>query len=248
MTDARIPVLLDDVSFRYDGRWILKDVSLQIDEKDFLGVVGPNGSGKTTLLKLILGLRTPQQGRVLVYGNPPSEIRGWIGYVPQHLAFDRNFPVSVTDVVLMGRLGRTRRFRRYRQEDRTAAIEALGDVGIESLRNRVIGTLSGGELQRVFIARALVSKPRLLVLDEPTTGVDIGTEKAIYELLKELNRKMAIILVTHELNFVSAYVKRVACLDQRLVCHPTDEVPASLYDSLYLAPIKMVRHDHGLDG
>ena len=247
MTDSRMPVLLENVSFRYDGRWILEDVSLQIEEKDFLGVVGPNGSGKSTLLKLILGLRNPQQGRVLVYGNRPGETQGWIGYVPQHLAFDRSFPVSVTDVVLMGRLGRTRGLRRYRPEDRSAASEALRDVGIESLRERGIGTLSGGELQRVFIARALVSNPKLLILDEPTTGVDIGTEKAIYELLKELNRKMTIVLVTHELNFVSAYVKRVACLDRRLVCHPTDEVPSSLYDSLYLAPIKMVRHDHDLD-
>lgn len=247
MRDEALPVLLENVFFRYDGRWVLEDVSLTMDENDFVGLVGPSGSGKSTLLKLILGLRKPQKGQVLVYGRLPRHTRGWIGYVPQHLAFDRSFPVTVTDVALMGRLGRSRGLRRYSREDREAAIEALQDVGIEHLHDRVIGTLSGGELQRVFIARALVSRPRLLVLDEPTTGVDIGTEKAIYELLKQLNEKMPIVLVTHELNFVSAYVKRVACLDRRLVCHPTDEVPASLYDSLYLAPIKMVRHDHDLD-
>ncbi|MEW6443333.1 MAG: ABC transporter ATP-binding protein [bacterium] len=244
MSGAQAPVALENVSFRYDGRWILEEVTLEIAEREFLGLIGPNGSGKSTLLKLILGLRRPQKGRVLVYGNRPEEARGWIGYVPQHLSFDRSFPVTAMDVVLMGRLGVNRGLRRYGRADRTAAEEVLEQVGVAALGKRAIGTLSGGELQRVFIARALVSKPRLLILDEPTTGVDIDTEKAVYELLKELNQKMTIILVTHELNFVSAYVKRVACLARRLVCHPTDEVPESLYGSLYLTPIKMVRHEH----
>lgn len=240
------PVLLDDLFFSYDGHWVLENVCLRIEEREFLGLVGPSGSGKTTLLRLILGLRKPQKGMVRVFGLPPEEARGWIGYVPQHLAFDRSFPVTVVDVVLMGRLGRSRGIGRYRREDRKAALTALEEVGIGHLRDRSVGTLSGGELQRAFIARALVSRPRLLLLDEPTTGVDIETEKAIYELLKELNRNMTILLVTHELNFVTAYVNRVACLDRKLVCHPTDEVPPSLYDSLYLTPLRMVRHDRDL--
>lgn len=240
------PVLLDDLFFSYDGHWVLENVCLRIEEREFLGLVGPSGSGKTTLLRLILGLRKPQKGTVRVFGLRPEEARGWIGYVPQHLAFDRSFPVTVVDVVLMGRLGRSRGIGRYGREDRKAALTALEEVGIGHLRDRSVGTLSGGELQRTFIARALVSRPRLLLLDEPTTGVDIETEKAIYELLKELNRKMTILLVTHELNFVTAYVNRVACLDRKLVCHPTDEVPPSLYDSLYLTPLRMVRHDRDL--
>jgi len=240
------PVLLEGLFFRYDGHWVLEDVCLRIEEREFLGLVGPSGSGKTTLLKLILGLRKPQKGTVRVFGLPPDQGRGWIGYVPQHLGFDRSFPVTVVDVVLMGRLGRSRGIGRYGPEDRKAALTALEEVGIGHLRDRVVGTLSGGELQRAFIARALVSRPRLLLLDEPTTGVDIETEKAIYELLKELNKNMTILLVTHELNFVTAYVNRVACLDRKLVCHPTDDVPPSLYDSLYLTPLRMVRHDRDL--
>ncbi|MFH1651814.1 MAG: ABC transporter ATP-binding protein, partial [Chloroflexota bacterium] len=164
-------VRLEDVWVYYDGALVLEGVNLKVVPGDFIAVIGPNGGGKTTLLKVILGLVKPERGRVSVLGRPPARSRRYIGYVPQHNLFDSDFPISVWDTVLLGRYGRVGLGRRYRPEDRQAVAKALETVGMLAARERQVGKLSGGEKQRVFIARALVTEPRLLLLDEPTASV-----------------------------------------------------------------------------
>ena len=205
-------------------------------------MVGPNGSGKTTLLRILLGLIHPLRGNVRVFGQPPERARHLVGYVPQHADLDSSFPISVVDVVLIGRLGKAPRFGRYRKTDRQAAEEAMEKVEIHDLRNRRFGALSGGQKQRVLMARALVGKPDLLLLDEPTTSIDGRVEQDIYELLKRLNEKVTIILVSHDLGFISSYVKHVACVNRRLVCNPTDEITGGVIEACYGAPVHMIKH------
>ena len=237
-------VELRGVSFAYDGPPILEAVDLAIEKGEFLGVVGPNGGGKTTLLKLILGLLEPIRGRVLVMGRPPSEGRSVIGYVPQYAAFRRDFPISVEEAVLLGRLGIAPLIGGYRRRDREAARQAMTETGVLGFCKRPLGELSGGELQRVLIARALVSSPEILLLDEPTANVDLRFEMDIFELLKELNRRATIIVVSHEIGFISKYVTRVACLNRTLLCHTTSEINGKMIQELYGRPVRMVRHDH----
>ncbi|MDZ4245541.1 MAG: ABC transporter ATP-binding protein, partial [Dehalococcoidia bacterium] len=165
-------IRLEDVWVRIDGATILEGINLTVEDGDFLGVIGPNGAGKTSLLKAILGIIEPDNGRVTVMGKSPRESRKYIGYVPQHNAFDREFPISVGEVVLMGRNIHTGLFRRYSREDRKMAEAALSKVGMLEHKDRQLGKLSGGEQQRVFIARALVTEPKLLLLDEPTANLD----------------------------------------------------------------------------
>ena len=233
MTHEKIVVEIDHVGFSYDGHLILKDVTLTVKERDFLGVVGPNGSGKSTLLKIILGLLHPLTGKVRVFGQPPERIRHLIGYVPQHADLDSIFPISAMEVVLIGLLGKSTRFGRYGESDRQAAKEAMKKAEIYNLRNSRFGTLSGGQKQRVLLARALAGKPGLLLLDEPTTSVDGRVEQDIYELLKDMNEEVTIILVSHDLGFISSYVKRVACVNQRLVCNPISEITGDVIEACY---------------
>lgn len=233
---------IDMVDFAYDGGLILEDISLTVTEGDFLGVVGPNGSGKSTLLKIILGLIHPLSGTVRVFGQPPEGARHLTGYVPQHAALDSSFPISVTDVVLIGRLGKAPRLGGYRKADRQAAAEAMQEVEIYNLRNQRFGTLSGGQKQRVLMARALVGKPDLLLLDEPTTSVDGRVEQDIYELLKKLNEKVTIVLVSHDLGFISTYVNRVACVNRGLSCDRTEHITGDIIEACYGGPVHMLKH------
>jgi len=235
-------VEIDQVGFAYDGDLVLEDVTLTVRDGDFLGVVGPNGSGKTTLLKIILGLIHPLRGKVRVFGRPPDRARHLVGYVPQHADLDSSFPINVTDVILIGRLGKAPRLGRYKKIDRQTAEEAMQEVEIYDLRNRRFGTLSGGQKQRVLMARALVGEPDLLLLDEPTTSVDGRVEQDIYELLKRLNEKVTIILVSHDLGFISSYVKHVACVNRRLVCNPTNEITGDVIEACYGGPVHMLKH------
>lgn len=235
-------VKLEDVWVHYDGVPILEGINLSVEQNDFLGLIGPNGGGKTTLLKVILGLVTPSRGRVLVLGKPPERSRGKIGYVPQHNLFDRDFPVSVWEAVLMGRYGKAGLLRRYHQADRRIAETALQTVGMLDYRNQQIGKLSGGEQQRVFIARALVSEPRLLLLDEPTASVDPAMQTEFYELLERLKMQMAIILVSHDISAVSIYVDKIACLNRELYYHGLKEVSAEELAKTYKCPIQLLAH------
>ena len=170
---------INDVSFSYSHAVVVRDINLVIDEGEFLGVIGPNAGGKSTLLKLILGLLKPDVGEITVYGKSPDKGRSRIGYVPQYPAFSRDFPINVSDVVLLGRLGEARWYGGYTQDDRDIAINALKAVEIDNIRNGAINSLSGGQLQRVLIARALTSKPDILILDEATSSLDTISEKYI---------------------------------------------------------------------
>ena len=234
----------EEVSFSYNGSPVLKDVSLAVEELEFLSIVGPNGGGKTTIFKLILGLVKPDSGKVTVFGQPPARVRSRIGYVPQHASLDPLFPVSVMDVVLMGRLGNGRGFGFFHGRDRAAAREALEKVELYEFSGRSFSELSGGQQQRVLIARALVSEPELLLLDEPTSNIDTAIETEFYEILKKLNEKMTVILVTHDLGFVSRYVNSVACVNRRVVVHPTCDITGQMIHEIYGSDVHMVRHDH----
>lgn len=235
-------VKLEDVWVHYEGTPVLEAVNLSVKEQDFLGIIGPNGGGKTTLLKVVLGLLKPSRGRVLVLGNSPERSRKHIGYVAQHSLFDSGFPISVWDVVLMGRYGRTGLFKRYSEEDKKAVVSALETVGMLGYRGRQIGKLSGGEQQRVFIARALVAEPRLLLLDEPTASVDPAMRTEFYELLEKLKQKMAIVLVSHDVSAVSIYVDKIACLNRRLFYHDSKEISAEELAIAYNCPVQMIAH------
>lgn len=234
---------LHDVSFFYGNTPVLEEVNLIVGNHDFLSIVGPNGGGKTTILKLILGLVKPSKGHVRVLGTSAENARIRIGYMPQHTSLDPLFPVTVFDVVLMGRLGTGLRFGRYGKADRMAAEEALERIGIYDCRNRPFADLSGGQTQRVLIARSLVSHPDLLLLDEPTSNVDVATETELYEFLNQLNEEMTIVLVTHDLGFVSRHVKSVACVNRRLICHPTCNITGEIISEIYGSKVNMIRHD-----
>jgi zinc transport system ATP-binding protein len=241
MADKEV-VSLEDVWVQYNGVPILEGINLAIEQDDFLGIIGPNGGGKTTLLKIILGLISPSRGKVSVLGKPPEKSRSNIGYVPQHNLFDRDFPINVWDVVLMGRYGKSGLFRRYSSEDRRATQDALQTVGMLDYKDRQMGKLSGGELQRIFIARALVAEPKLLLLDEPTASVDPAMQTEFYELLEKLKRQMAIVLVSHDISAISIYVDKLACLNRQLHYHGSKEITPEILEATYKCPVQMIAH------
>ncbi len=240
------PIQLIDLDFSYGSTPVLEQVNLTINDKEFVSVVGPNGGGKTTLLKLLLGLIEPQNGSVSIFGKTPTLGRKLIGYLPQHAHLDAQFPVTALDVVLMGRLGKTRGFGFYTKIDRSAARDMLNRVGLSTLENRPLTTLSGGQRQRVLIARALVSEPRLLLLDEPTSSLDDYMERKLYDLLKELNKEFAVVVVSHDISFVSSYVEKVVCVNRQVHVHPTSEIDENIIHDMYGDSIHMVRHDREL--
>jgi zinc transport system ATP-binding protein len=232
------------LSFSFGLAPVLQDINLEVFRGEFMGLVGPNAGGKSTLLKLILGLLRPQSGRIRVLGAAPEEARRRVGYVPQYPSFQRDFPISVEQVVLLGRLGSTPSLGWYRRADREAALHALAEVEAADLARRRIGTLSGGQLQRVLLARALVGEPQILILDEPTANIDQRAEGDIFDLLAMLNARLTILVVSHDIAFISSYVDRVACLNRTLVCHRTDAIDAELIHQLYGEAVRSVAHRH----
>lgn len=233
--------ILDIVSASvgYGHDVILKDVNLTISDFDFIGVIGPNGGGKTTLLKLLLGELKSIKGKVTHYPLTPNE--ALFGYLPQLSTIDKRFPITVLDVVLSGLLGRRGVTGRFTSNDRRLATDMLKRVGIENLKGKAIGELSGGQLQRAFLSRALVSHPRLLILDEPNTYVDNKFEKELYELLKELNKEMAIIMVSHDLGTITSHVKTIACVNRNLHYHPSNSITSDQL-AAYDCPIQIIAH------
>lgn len=239
-------IKLDQVWFEYapGTEAILQDICLEIHDQEFFGIIGPNGGGKTTLLRIMLGLMKPTRGNVLVFGQSPRTVRSQIGYVPQHAKIDATIPVRVLDVVLTGRLSRGSFGFRSSKEDQYAARSALDRVGLSGVEQRPIGALSGGQRQRVLIARALVSDPRLLIMDEPTTGVDVHASERLTDLLHILNQTMPIILVSHDLTFVSRHLDRVACLNRTLCCHAPNQIGPDAIAKMY-QDVRMLHHQHG---
>jgi len=243
--DLKAPVITcRNLSFRYDQENILRDVNIEIPRGDFVCVVGPNGSGKTTLLKLALGLLRPSEGSIEVFGTQPRKASAQIGYVPQHPRLDPLFPVSALDVTLMGRLGRAPAMGRWRARDLDRARQALAEVGLVDRADQHFAALSGGQKQRVLIARALAGDPDLLLLDEPTAGLDAHVEEGFYRLLQDLNQRLTIVLVSHDLGFVSGFVKSVVCVGKEVMVHPTSEITGEIIADLYGGEMRMVRHDH----
>lgn len=237
-------VSLQDVSFSYGGPLVLDGVNLEIAEHEFIGIVGPNAGGKSTLLKLMLGLLEPPKGKVRVLGKPPEQSRRQIGYVPQYPQFSRDFPITVEQTVLMGRLGTSGLFGNYRRRDREVARQAMAETEVLNLAARQLCTLSGGQLQRVLVVRALACDPRILILDEPTANIDMRIETEIFDLLKRFNERMTIVVVSHDVGFISGYVNRVACLNRTLICHSTASIDGDAIQALYDADVRMVEHRH----
>ncbi|MBN1241394.1 MAG: ABC transporter ATP-binding protein [Spirochaetales bacterium] len=203
----------DRVTFAYEGVPVLDEACFHVHEGEFACLVGPNGAGKTTILRLLLGLKTPRSGSIRVFGKSPGSERDAIGYVPQSMAFDRAFPVAVREVVAMGRLRGNS--GGYGPADRDAALSALDSVGIADLADRPYPALSGGQRRRVLIARALASEPRMLVLDEPTAGVDAASEERLYRTLEGIKDRTTVLIVTHDTTFVSELVDAVLCAGER---------------------------------
>ncbi|MCP4378701.1 MAG: ABC transporter ATP-binding protein [bacterium] len=239
-----LAVDIRDLWFSYDSLPVLQNVNLSISAGQKVCMVGPNGGGKTTLVKLMLGLLTPTRGQVQVFGGQPRSQRKRIGYAPQHAAFDPKFPVSVTDVVLMGRIGQSSPLGPYRRDDRRAAVKALDAVGLSDLSRRAFSDLSGGQRQRVLIARAIVSEPQLLLMDEPTANLDIGVEAEFQNLLTQLSEKLTLVIVSHDVGFVSQLVDKVVCVHGSVAVHPTAELTGELMSDLYGHDVMLVRHDH----
>jgi len=244
MSEPVVEIL--DVTFAYDVGAVIEDVNLEVNRGDFLAMIGPNGGGKTTLLKLMLGLLEPDKGSIRVLGRAPLKAAPQVGYVPQDAHANRGFPITALDVVLMGMPSTRWRWRPTSPSDRRSAIEALDRLEISHLAERRIGVLSGGQRQRVFIARALVSRPELMLLDEPTAGVDTKGQADFFDMLRALNRDITIIVVSHDLLAVSRYVKSVACVNRRLHYHNQSEITEDMLGALYppameaVCPVELV--------
>jgi len=233
-------ISLKNVWVSFSGTTVLEDITLSVEESDFLAIIGPNGSGKTTLLKVVLGLVRPDEGTVEVFGTTPVEGRKLIGYLPQRTNFDPSFPISVFDAVLMGRYRGL--FKGYTADDRALADKALGTVGLIEHRDRQIGELSGGQMKRAFIARALVREPRLLILDEPMASIDPEMQKSFYDMLSELRKTMAVVLVTHDVGVISTHVDQIACVSKRIFYHGSAEEGLSEIEKAYKCPVDLVSH------
>jgi len=233
-------VEINHLSIKFNEQLILNDINFSIEEKDFMAIIGPNGGGKTTLLKVILGILTPDEGKVKVFGKDPKKAKDLMGYLPQRLDFDHDFPINVFETVLMGRYHGL--LKKYSNQDHKAVIQALKDVEMDELKDRQISKLSGGQMQRVFIARAIVRDPKLLIMDEPMASIDPEMQHSFYELMSRLKNKMAIVLVSHDVGAVSTHVDKIACLNQKLYYHGPVEDSAEGLEEVYHCPIELISH------
>lgn len=231
-------IKIENLTFGYEKQPVLEDVNLEVFEKDFLGVIGPNGGGKTTLLKLVLGLVKPDKGSIS-FGKELEGRKKSIGYLPQVRHIDKKFPITVSDVILSG--GMMQNSISSKSELKGKAEKLLKDMGLTALRNKAIGELSGGQMQRVFLCRALISEPKLLILDEPDTFVDNRFEGELYSRLVELNKSIAIILVSHDVGTISSHVKTIACVNKSLHYHPSNHITAEQLEA-YNCPIQVITH------
>ncbi|MCW3489195.1 metal ABC transporter ATP-binding protein [Dethiobacter alkaliphilus] len=246
------PVLkLEHVFFHYGRRLVLDDVNLTVTPGDFLGIVGPNGSGKSTLLKIVLGLLQPTAGSVSLFGQSRKNFRQWsrIGYVAQNsTAFNYGFPATVREVVMSGLTASLGLLRFAGVRERRRVAEVLEQTGVADLQDRLIGELSGGQQQRVFIARALVSRPELLILDEPTVGVDMEAQERFYELLETLRSEagMTLMMVSHDIGVVTEQVDNVACLNKKMFFHgsPADFLSQDTLTRVYGPAARILHHAH----
>ncbi|MDR1385771.1 MAG: ABC transporter ATP-binding protein [Planctomycetaceae bacterium] len=246
LTEITPPVIeFCGLDFTYNKDLVLENASVTIQAGDFVAIVGPNGGGKTTMLKLLLGLLKPNRGTIRLLGKPPEQSRTSVGYTPQHIQVDMQFPISVFDTVLMGRMRGGQRFQwRYSQADKQAAKDSLEIMRLSDKMKLPFRSLSGGQRQRVLIARAICGDPKILMLDEPTNNIDPQAEKILYDILRELNKRLTILLVSHDLGIVSNVVKSVICVNRTVAVHPTSELNGAMIRELYGTDVRFVRHDH----
>jgi zinc transport system ATP-binding protein len=234
-------VLIDlrSLSAGYESNIVLRDIDFSVQENDFIGVIGPNGGGKTTLLKVILGLLKPLSGSIIF--NEDLLKRNKIGYLPQMSAGDNSFPVTVLDVVLSGLMIHKSVVARITSDDKIKAENVIGELGLREIRKSPLNELSGGQLQRVFLGRAIIGSPALLLLDEPDNFVDATFENDFYQKLHDLNERMAILMVSHDVGTISSHVKSFACVNRKLHYHPSPEITNEQLSS-YDCPIQLVTH------
>lgn len=234
-----MPAILElkDITAGYDEQAVLHHVNFEIHEGDFIGIIGSNGGGKTTLLKVILGLLKPFGGEV-VYHTSKQNL---FGYLPQNNQFDKRFPINVTEVVLSGLMSEKGLWKSYTRSDQQKAWELLDQYGVGEYKKSAIGELSGGQMQRVFLCRAIISAPRILILDEPTTYVDSQFEKEFYTILKELSKTLSIVMVSHDLGTICSYVKTIACVNRELHYHNSNLISPEQLES-YHCPIELITH------
>jgi zinc transport system ATP-binding protein len=240
-------IAIRDLWVTYNHRPVLEEVSLDIEANTCVGVLGPNGAGKSTLLKVILGLIPPSRGEILVFGENPRQSRtsgNFVGYLPQRPLTNPRFPISVLDVVLMGRYGRIGLGRRPQRQDREAAMALLTRLGIPQLANRSIGEISGGEQQRVFIARALAVNPRLVILDEPTISLDACSQDEVYDLVKGLKDEMqlTVIMVSHDIGAVASHVDDIICLNRRVHVHAPPPIGRVALENTFGCAVEYLFH------
>jgi zinc transport system ATP-binding protein len=218
-------IFAENINYSYNKNTnVLENIGFEVQRNDFIGLIGPNGGGKSSLLKIVLGLINPDQGKIMVFGDNPKKSRDRIGYVPQYSRIDLDYPITVQEVVMSGLLGRKIIGSFFSEEEKEKTGQALEIMKLSNLKNRAIGDLSGGQRQRVLLARALVRDPELLLLDEPTNNVDQEGGNDLYELLSVLNKRMTIIIVSHDFSAVSKYVNRIFCLNKKIICHKAHEI------------------------
>jgi zinc transport system ATP-binding protein len=251
ITTYNICIEIKDVSFNYNGISILNNINFSVKEGEYLGIIGPNGGGKTTLLKIILGLLKPTSGEVLIFGKNIYSFKEHylMGYVPQRTAqAGLHFPATVEEIVKTGRTAKVGLFKRFSEEDLEEIQKAMEIADVTGYKDRLLSHLSGGQRQRVFIARALAGDPKILILDEPTTGIDISSQEKFYTFLRDLNRKLGltIIVVSHDMSMVVDEAKSVLCLNREMVCHgsPKDFMKEEFLEKLYGKKVKFVVHRH----
>ena len=227
-------IKIEHLAAGYEGKEVLHDVNLTIYQDDYLGIIGPNGGGKTTLMRLILGLMNPTEGNIRYYkdGKPVKEIT--MGYLPQYNDLDKQFPISVYEVVLSGLNKSKSLLARFNKEHHQLVADTLDRMQLSDLKDRHIGALSGGQLQRVLLARAIVSKPDVVILDEPNTYIDRRFQKQMYEMLEQINKECAIIIVSHDIAEVLNNVKHIACVNHHLHYHDTADMPKEKLEEHFL--------------
>ncbi len=235
-------IKIENMSAGYEKKTVLQNINLEITEKDFLGIIGPNGGGKTTLMKVILGLLEPTEGKITYYDNGILTERQEIGYLPQYNSIDKKFPISVYEVILSGLNRQKNLFRRFTKEHHERVKETISMMGLEGMENKPIGQLSGGQMQRALLGRAIVSDPKAIILDEPNTYIDKRFEARLYSLLEEINKERTIILVSHDIGSVLQNVKSIACVNGTLDYHPQSEVSAEWIEEKLQCPIELLGH------
>ena len=238
-------ILIENVNFAYEDIPVIKKAHFHIEKGAFASFIGPNGGGKTTMAKLILGLLTPDSGYISIFGKTVKQGRRLIGYVPQNALSDNGFPITVFDVALMGRLGKP--FGFYSRKDRFLAEQALEEMEIGELKNAPFSKLSGGLKQRVLISRALAAQPEVLLMDEPTANIDVSIESKLFAILKKLHKKLTIIIISHDLTFVSDYVDKVICIDKEVRIHPTSGLDKESLEKTFGQRLKIVRHEKHIE-